>query len=194
MSKTLIAAAMAGVFTMGAAGVMAGQTDAYFNPETQQLVLPHLQIGDSIFYATLNLADAATLTFVADASSFEDFTAPAAVGDTVNTSADAIVGTWGFPGSDTTITFNSDGSYSQFQAEAEDEGSCPAGGTESGTYTWAPETGVLLSNATVDNNGECGLSNPRDGVPLRIFIDGDAMQILERGDGTPLEEFAATRQ
>ena len=194
MKKLALALAMSGACAIGASNSFAGNTDAYYNAETGRIVIPHLVIGDGTFYVTLRVADEATLTFVADLESVTDITAPAEIGDTVNLDANDIVGTWGLPDTTTTITFNSDGSYSLPHAPELDDDACPNGGLETGTYVWEPSTGILLSTTLTDENGECGLSNPRDGVPYRIFINGDSMQILEKGDGVPLEEFSATRQ
>jgi hypothetical protein len=195
MKKLLCSLAVLGACAVAATPSFAGKTDAYFDAATGKLVLPHLAIGDSTFYATLTLTDPVSLTFVADLESLTDFTAPDGIGDTVNVDEGDIVGIWGFPGSDTVITFNANQTYHiDHEAEPDEEGDCFDGGDETGTFTWEPATGVLLSTTLTDENGECGLSNPRDGVPYRIFVNGDSMQILEKGDGVPLEEFAAVRQ
>ncbi|MDX1491691.1 MAG: hypothetical protein R3332_10410 [Pseudohongiellaceae bacterium] len=194
MKRLLAQLIVTGACAVAASQSFAGKTDAYFDAETGKLILPHLVIGDGTFYATLSLTNPETLTFVADFDSITDFTAPSGIGDSVNVSEDDIVGVWGFPGSDTVITLNSDGTYIIDHEPELDDDACPNGGIETGTYTWEPATGVLLSTTLTDENGECGLSHPRDGVPYRIFVSGNNMQILEKGEGAPLEEFAAVRQ
>lgn len=188
MKKLLSITALA--FCVMASGAMAGTTDAYY--EKGKIVLPHLKLGNKTYYAVLTLTDPSTLTFRADLTALTDITPPEEVGDTVNTADADIVGTWSF-GGDTSVTFFADGTYEQIQAAGEDEESCPNGGIETGTYTWEPSTGILLASVTQDDNGECGLSNPRDGVPLRVFIDGDVMYIKEKGSDAGFDEYAATR-
>lgn len=194
MKKLVLALAVSGACALATNQTFAGSTDAYYNAETGRIVLPHLVIGGNTYYVTLRLADESTLTFVADLETVTDITAPDGVGDTVNLDVNDIVGTWGLSGTTTTITFNGDGSYSLPHAPEVDDDACPNGGLETGTYVWEPSSGLLLTTTLTDENGECGLSNPRDGVPYRVFVDGDTMQVLEKGDGVALEEFAFTRQ
>ncbi len=193
MKKINLALASFCVCALLSSNSFSGDTDAYYNAATGKIVLPHLVVGNETYYVTLSLTDAATLTFVADLQSLTDITAPSAVGETVNLNANDIIGTWRLSGTTTSVTFNADGSYSLPHAPEPDDDACPNGGLETGTYVWEPSTGLLQSTTLTDKNGECGLSNPRDGVPFRVFVNGNSMQVLEKGNGTALEQFAFTR-
>ena len=110
----------------------------------------------------------------------------------LNLSASAITGTWEFTDDKTTIAFFSDGNY-QVNQSVNTDPNCSAGGIETGTYKWEPSTGILLVNVVTDNNKTCGLSNPLNGVPVRIFIQGNSMQVLEQGKNFNVLEFTAIR-
>ena len=171
---------------------MGGPTDAYFNSVTGRIVIPQLKVGNTTYYATLRLTDPAALTFVADLETLTEITAPAGVGTTINTTGSAIVGTWtenGVPGS---LRFLSDGTYVQIQGPGLDT-HCSAGGQETGSYTWSTETGILLVTVAADGNGQCGLSHPRNGVPLRVYVSGTTMQILEQDGKFGVQQFNFSR-
>ena len=160
----------------------AASVAAFFDGNAGTLVIPHLEVKGKIYYATLTLTDASTLSFTTNISERTNITPPETELP-INTSASAIVGTWAEEAgsSDSTyITFFEDGTYEQLQ-RAGDDGNCP-GGYETGTWSWEPSTGLLLPRVETDENESCGLSHPRHDVPLRIFINGDSMQILEKGE------------
>ena len=192
MKKTLLAACL--LCTVTAVPVNAGNTDAYYSGG--KIILPQMVIGNKTYYVTLYIVDPATLTFRVDLAGLAEISAPAEAGESVNLHVDDILGTWDIDGEPGTyVTFSSDGTYIQVQAANQDEEACPNGGNESGSFTWETGTGLLQAKVASDANGSCGLSHPRDGVPLRVFIDGDKMQILEKGQAFSLEEeFAATRR
>ena len=189
MKKLIIASAIG---LACSAPLQAADVVAYFDAERNKLVLPHLEVGGVVYYATLTLVNADNLIFRADVETLTDLTPPAGVEN--NNDIASIVGTWtvpGVPASELTITFNSDGSYSH---EEQNEECANGGGREEGTYHWEPSTGVLqLVNLTLDENGECGLSHPRDGVPLRVFIDGNSAEVFERGEQGGFETFQFQR-
>jgi hypothetical protein len=192
MKKTMTALAFSTLVASTAAS--GASVEAHFNGSTGTLVLPHLEVNGKIYYATLTLTDAATLTFKADFSTLTNISPPESIVP-LNTSESAIVGTWSEDASvaeSTYITFNSDGSYEQLQRAGDDE-NCADGGYETGTYSWAPGTGLLLPTVLTDENESCGLSNPRDDVPLRVFISEDSMQIIEKGGQYDDEEFFMVR-
>lgn len=178
----------------------AAEVEAYFDSTSNELVLPHLEVGGVIYYATLTLTNAETFTFALNLDKLTDITPPA---EAANTSSDqsAIVGTWTIAslGSDTLrLTFNSDGTYQQFEKDNEDcdssSNTVNLGGFEEGNYSWKPSTGILLAQGIFrDENGECGLSNPKDGVPVRVFVDGNQMQVIEKGASFDGDEYQFVR-
>jgi hypothetical protein len=174
--------------------VSAQVTDAYYDAASGQIILPHLRGDGEYYYARLTLIDADTLTFQADIPSLADITPPEQVGETVNTDASQIYGTWTISGmtiDDVYVSFFEDGSYELFE-DTTDEG-CTTG-TEYGSYQWVPSTGLLLTTVDTDGNGDCGLSHPNDGVPYRVFISDQGMQLLDHGSGVaPLEEYGLVR-
>jgi hypothetical protein len=171
--------------------VTAANVDAYFDTATGKLVIPHLKLNGEVFYATLTLTDATNLRFQADITSLTSITPPV-VAPTINASTAAIVGTW----TDSRgvnalrIKFNANGTYEHF--EVADDPNCVTG-SESGTYAWEPSTGLVLATVLSDSNKQCGLSHPRDRVPLRIFVDSTRMQILEKGRGFEPQRFELVR-
>lgn len=174
-----------------------GTTDAYFVSETGVLVMPHLLVGEQLYYATLTLTDAAKLEFQANLEEITDISPPVQVGVSVNLDTSDIIGRWSTSSASTMyIEFRSDGTYEHFEKSdgPDDLGNidCPTG-KESGTYKWSPSSGILLSSTKSDANGPCGISHPGGNVPYRAFIDGNAMQLLEKGSDNPLDEFALKR-
>ncbi|MES3008601.1 MAG: hypothetical protein V4751_12615 [Pseudomonadota bacterium] len=170
---------------------LAANVDAYFDTVTGKLVIPHLKLNGEVYYATLTLTDAANLRFQADVSSLTAITPPV-VAPAINASASAIVGTWtDSRGVDKMrINFKANGTYEHFEI-AEDP-NCVTG-SESGSYVWEPSTGLLIATVGSDGNKECGLSHPRDRVPLRFFVDSTRMQILEKGRGFEPLQFELVR-
>ncbi len=174
-------------------GADAGTTDAYYDAVANKIIMPHLLVDGETYYATLSFTDVENLIFQLDVESITNFTPPAGIGVTVNTDVENIVGYWIPPGgsvSEFSILFRNDGSYSYFRGS--DDGGCVAG-EETGTYQWEPSTGVLLTTQTNDPNGSCGLSDPANGVPFRVFVDGNSLQLLENGGGDPLDSFGFQR-
>ena len=160
---------------LAATPAFANEVKSSFNESTGVLELTDLVFGGSRYYIRLVLTDPNNLTFQADLSSAVDIT-PAP--EHVNATADDIVGTWNVDGEDgTSITFNSDGTYSQNQAAGIDEEECPEGGIESGTYAWTPDTGLISISVSEDNNGQCGFSHPQG--TLRMLVDGNVLSLLE---------------
>jgi len=157
-------------------------------------------LGGEVYYATLTLTDAETFSFALNLDKLTDITPPAEAADT-NSNPSAIVGTWIIEslGADIlSITFNDDGTYQHFER---DNGDCNSsfntvnlGGFEEGNYSWKRSTGILLAQSILrDENGVCGLSNPKDGVPFRVFIDGNQMQVIEKGASFDGDEFQFVR-
>lgn len=189
MSKKLF-----GTFALAmlATHATAAEVDAYFDSATGKLVIPHLELNNEVYYATLSLIDGATLTFRADPSTLTNITPPSVPNTSLNTSASVIHGNWNIPGTQTTVTFNADGTYRHFEVFPANDNECTTG-TETGTYVWEPSTGLMLIRTLTDSNGPCGLSNPADNVPYRFYINGNQMQILEKGDGFSPQSFALVR-
>ncbi len=171
--------------------VLAANVDAYFDSATGKLVIPHLKLNGEVYYATLTLTDAANLRFQADLSSLATITPPV-VASTVNASPAAIVGTWtdSRGANQLRVKFNADGTYEHFEIAIDPN--CVTG-SETGTYAWEPSTGLLVATVLSDNNKECGLSHPRDRVPLRFFVDSTRMQILEKGLSFEPQKFEMVR-
>lgn len=92
-------------------------------------------------------------------------------------SSSAIVGTWVIisEGRPAVIVFLADGTYRHSEAGA------PVGdgisGMEKGTYVWNPTTKAFTATATLDQNGDWGLSHPL--APLTITVSGDQITVLE---------------
>jgi hypothetical protein len=156
---TLIAAS-----GMLCASGQAAEPQAQFVNDQGMLVIPHLNLGNEIYYVQLDRTDPNGYVFSLNGGSVVKVT-PAEGDDWA--SADEVLGEWkmeDFAG--LTITFGADGSY-ELDHPAEDD--CTAG-IESGTYGYSEDTGVLYVRVLTDGNGECGLSHP-DG-PVRASRDG----------------------
>lgn len=159
--------------------VSLAQTEARFS--NGRIVIPELDVNGKLYYVTLTLSDPDTLSFTADLKSLTNITPPEDI-DAINLDDTDILGTWIFDGvsrDDMYLTFNDDGSVEYYENSTE-EGCTP--GLEEGTYAWNRSTGLLTTTLSLDENGDCGLSHPRDGVPLRVFVDGNRMQIIEKGE------------
>jgi Domain of unknown function (DUF4214) len=85
------------------------------------------------------------------------------------------------------LIFRADGSYLLYQGfyfgdnvEFGDADYCAGGGGEGGTYQRSESTGAFSAMPSFDENGECGLSNPRG--ELTIIADGDTLNIAESGE------------
>jgi len=112
--------------------------------------------------------------------------------------ANSLIGTWnlsdpGDPDDDMTFTFNSDGTYTQWETGGSSvtdgptlitDSDNPTGyqGTETGTYTWDEDSGTLtVLDIISDNNGDWGLSDDAGGGTLHIDIVGEVMTIPAGG-------------
>ena len=170
---------VAALMSITAVRASGAEVEAYFDAATNKLVLPHLEVNGQVYFARLVLIDAATLTFKAELSSLTDIT-PSAEVIALKQTASAIVGTWKSKDSTDTgvVIFRADGTYTQTQAPGQDS-ECMLGGIETGTYRWDTTTGILIPVVLSDGNKTCGLSNPRGGVPLRFFVEGINMKVLE---------------
>jgi hypothetical protein len=161
------------------APVQASEVKSSFDPETGRLEITNLELDGQIYYLELDLTDAATLSFAVNAASVVDLTPGEAQ---IGLTAEAIIGSWSIDGeANTSITFNSDGTYTQSQGAGIDLDECPDGGIETGSYSWTPNTGLIRFSVDMDNNGECGLSH--SGRSLRFLIDGNTATIQE-GNGS----------
>lgn len=159
-----------------ATGLQAQQeVQSRFDAQSGRLEITNLELDGRVYYVELNLLNAETLTFSADASSIVDITPS----DTQAALTEAdIVGTWEVDGSiNSFITFNSDGTYMQSQGAGEDLEACPNGGIETGTYQWTPSTGLIRFSVITDNNLTCGLSDSSRN--LRFLIDGNVGTVLD---------------
>ncbi len=190
MKKEIMIGAFALAMLSGT--TFAAELNAYFDTTTGKLVIPNLELNGEVFYATLTLTNSATLTFQADATSLSNITPPKTPVAGVNTGVTAIHGTWKVPGKTTSVTFNANGTYSQFEEFPVTDKECQTG-SETGTYKWEPSTGLMLIRTQTDTNGPCGLSNPRDNVPYRFFVNGTGMQIIEKGANFSPLTFSLTK-
>lgn len=190
MNKKIMAGAFALALLSG--NTFAAELSTYFDTATGKLVIPNLEVNGEVFYATLTLTNSATLTFQADSSSLSNITPPKTPTFGVNTGVTAIQGTWKVPGKTTSVTFNANGTYSQFEEFPVTDKECKTG-SETGTYKWEPSTGLMLISTLTDTNGPCGLSNPRDNVPYRFFVTGTGMQIIEKGDNFSPVSFSLSK-
>lgn len=146
-----------------------------FDSATGNIEITNLNVGGNIFYIRLNLVDGDSLTWQADLESAVDLTPSS---EFVDATADDIVGTWNvIDEEDTTVTFNADGTYVQVQGAGVDVESCSEGGTESGTYSWTPDTGLFRVTVTEDGNETCGFSD--NDPSFRILVDGNTLFIAE---------------
>ncbi len=162
----------------GASGV-----DAVYYPDQGRVVLPNLKVGNQVYFAVLNKLPGTNdfrldLTSVNNLSTTPSFT-PAATSD--------LIGTFTSVESPTSsATINADGTYTMIQGPKTDPNCPAAGGTESETWQYEPTTGVFSAIALVDNNGQCGFSNPQGIVRIKkvgtdlYFMEGTQQQKLVR--------------
>jgi hypothetical protein len=171
----------------------------YFDGSKGKLVIPHLEVNGKVYFVTLTLTNAATLTFTADTDILTNVSPPD-TGPTVNASDNDIVGTWivDYQGFDNEhIIFNANNTFEHFISPAgviADGGAQCLAGTETGTWAWDRSTGILMSRILTDANGICGISHPFGGVPYRFFVDGNRMKILERASTYDETKMGLTRQ
>lgn len=143
-----------------------------FDADTGSLKMPSLLFQGKLYYLEMTVADAGALTLKIDESSLTDITPDGSLSGNVPAN---IVGTWNVDGEDTQFTFNEDASWSMTQAAGVDEGECPNGGGETGTFRYTASTGVFIPTYLSDDNGECGLSH--SGGVLRFYPDGNTLTV-----------------
>ncbi|OJS99272.1 hypothetical protein BEE62_03685 [Marinobacter nauticus] len=97
------------------------------------------------------------------------------------------------PANISVVTLLDDGFYFVGTSEPEDATGSP--GLEFGTYTYDNESLVLEANTIFDQNGEYGLSDPRQGFDYATVIDGalviddgEAFQLSEIAPGVPASD------
>ena len=159
----------------------ASEVESVYRGATGNLILPHLLIGNKIYYVELNLIDPANLIFQVSKSSLVNIT-PAE--DYIDPGPEAIVGTWIVSNElDQIVTLEADGTYTFYQP-VQDE-SCPPG-TESGTYRWDSQTGVFTTIILQDENDECGFGNGSgpSAELFQFFVDGDRLNYISTDHGS----------
>jgi hypothetical protein len=148
----------------------ASDNETIFLPAQGKLVIPHLRLGNEIYYAILNnVPNPNAYQFNLQTATVFNITPQP--GDAWATKAQ-IVGDWKMAEvAGATLGIFASGSYSVVTAA---EPGCPAG-TETGTWTFDERTGVFFAVAVTDANGDCGLSHP-DGA-VRIKRVGSNLQV-----------------
>jgi|GEM_PF-3123797 len=143
-----------------------------FDADTGTLKMPSLLFQGKLYYLEMTIADAGALTLQIDEESMTDITPDGSLAGNV---PENIVGTWTVDGEDTQFTFNGDASWNMEQAAGVDEGECPDGGAETGTFRYTASTGVFIPTFISDDNGQCGLSH--SGGVLRFYPDGNTLTV-----------------
>jgi hypothetical protein len=160
----------------------ASENEAVFINAQGMLVIPHLNLGNEIYYVQLRRMNPQTFDFRLIPGSVTKITPNAtdkwaAVKD--------IVGDWVIEVQPAvSLTFEADGSYKMSGPADED---CVAGG-ETGTWNYDADTGVVTFKTVTDTNGDCGLSHP-EGV-ARIKTSGAKIVVIinEPTNGIPTPE------
>lgn len=163
---------------LSASPLLAAENETIFLPQQGKLVIPHLVLGDDIYFVVLNRTNPNTYNFNLDAASVTKVT-PQAGDDWA--SRDEIIGDWAateLPG--VTLGIFASGSYSII-VPAED--GCTAG-AEAGTWTYDEDTGVFFARAVSDTNGDCGLSHPDGAIRLERVGANLRATIVESDNGT----------
>jgi hypothetical protein len=161
----------------------AAENESYFIPAQGRLIIPHLNMGNEIYFVELQRVGSA-YTFNLLGPSVTKIT-PAA-GDSW-ASAAQILGTWKLADdASTTLDLQADGSFT-LTLPADNEEPCPAG-AETGKYSYNPDTGVFLPRVLTDNNAQCGFSNPTTGGegPFRMHMATTGLEfwVYDPTDGT----------
>lgn len=171
----LLPVLFATIALVGSTAASASENEPIFLTSQGRLVIPHLRLGNEIYYVILNRTPAPGYNFNLAGATVTKITPQP--GDDWATAAE-LVGDWVFPElPDARLGIFASGSYSIF-TPAEDD--CPAG-AETGTWTMDEETGVFFATAVTDANADCGLSHP-DG-PLRVKRVGSNLEILVHEEG-----------
>lgn len=168
--STLLAAAI-----VASPAVNAAENEAVLNPAEGKLILPHVVVGDEVYYAQLDRIGN-TYTFDVNEASVVNITPQE--GDDWAT-AEELVGDWSLQGSaDHTLTFDADGT---FTAAVPASAGCTAG-AETGTWTIDSTTGVFTTSIVEDANGVCGLSHFNGMIRVEREVD-DLVATLYSFDG-----------
>jgi hypothetical protein len=137
---------------------IADENESLFISSQGRLIIPHLNLGNEVYYVQLERVGA-NFTFNLLGPSVTNVT-PAA-GDSWATTAQ-ILGNWKLADDpDINLDLEADGSFT-LTLPADNEEPCPAG-AETGKYSYNPDTGVFLPRVQTDNNAHCGFSNPTAG-------------------------------
>ena len=147
----------------------ASENDPVFLASQGRLVIPHLRLGNEIYFVILNRTNPNGYNFNLAGASVTNVT-PRPGDDWASPSE--VVGDWvspDIPG--VQLGIFASGAYSVVTPADED---CPAG-TETGTWTMDESTGVFFAVAVTDGNSDCGLSHP-DGA-ARVKRVGANLQV-----------------
>lgn len=157
-----------------ASAANAAENSTVFLEGQGTLVIPHLVLGDDIYYAQMDRANLNSFTFNLDTATAVVVT-PQASDDWAT--ALELVGNWTAEGKDVELALDADGTYNWNGP----------GGVETGTYTLDEDTGVLFFRALEDANGEGGLSHPKSAI--RVSRDGDNLvaTLTRRQDGVQVD-------
>ena len=152
----------------------AAENETVFLDGQGTLVIPHLVIGDDIYYTQMDRANLSGYTFNLDTTTSVVVT-PKPSDDWAT--AMEVVGNWTAQGKDVELAIDADGTYNWNGP----------GGVETGTWTLDEDTGVLFFHALEDANGEGGLSHPKGAI--RVSRDGDNMiaTLSRRQAGTQVD-------
>jgi len=156
----------------------ASDTEAFFIAAQGKVVLPHLNIGNQVYYVELNRLSPTSLDFRLQTQTVTVITP----GTTVWATPAQLIGSWS-PADEPnlTVTFAADGTFTLVSpGDPTETPPCPAG-NETGKYQYSKDTGVLVFLVATDANGICGASHP-DG-PIRIRAAGTKLQLFEKDGG-----------
>lgn len=156
----------------------ASDTEAFFIAAQGKVVLPHLNIGNQVYYVELNRLGPSSLDFRLQTQTVTVITP----GTTVWATPAQLVGSWSpVDEATTTVTLAADGTFTlDSPADPTESPPCPAG-RETGKYQYNKDTGVLVFLVATDANGICGTSHP-DG-PTRIKVSGSNLQLVQKDHG-----------
>lgn len=158
--RLLLSAAMASCL-IGLPAAQASDNETIFLNSQGKLVIPHLRLGNEIYFVILDRTNLGAYNFNLDGNSVTKIT-PQPGDDWASRSE--VVGDWAFPElPGVALGIFASGSYS-ITTPAED--GCPAG-TETGTWTHDESTGVFMPVAVTDANSDCGLSHPEGVIRIK---------------------------
>ena len=142
---------------IAAGTTQADENESLFIASQGRLIIPHLNVGNEVYYVELQRKGTA-FTF--------DLLGPSVtkVTPSVNdawASADQILGSWQLAAEGAagpSLDIEADGSFT-LTLPADSEEGCSAG-AETGKYSYNPDTGVFVPRVLTDGNQHCGFSNP----------------------------------